>query len=269
MKEDYYKILGVQKSASASEIKKAYRKMAIKYHPDKNPGNKSAEEKFKQAAEAYDVLSNPEKKSKYDQFGHQAFENGGAGFGGMNMDDIFSQFGDIFGGAFGGFGGFGGGSQGRRVVKGSNLRVRVSLTLDEICNGVEKKIKVKRKVLAPGATFKTCPDCNGTGQVTRVTNTILGRMQTSSTIPDYREPEIKVVIDDDKDNVKISISDNGYGISKNDMKKIFEPSFTTKTSGMGLGLSMIKSILNAYKGNITFTTKSNVGTTFNIKFPKK
>tara|TARA_B100000609_G_C17187177_1_gene420382 strand:+ start:348 stop:1457 length:1110 start_codon:yes stop_codon:yes gene_type:complete len=181
MKEDYYKILGVQKSASASEIKKAYRKMAIKYHPDKNPGNKSAEEKFKQAAEAYDVLSNPEKKSKYDQFGHQAFENGGAGFGGMNMDDIFSQFGDIFGGAFGGFGGFGGGSQGRRVVKGSNLRVRVSLTLDEICNGVEKKIKVKRKVLAPGATFKTCPDCNGTGQVTRVTNTILGRMQTSST----------------------------------------------------------------------------------------
>ena len=99
----------------------------------------------------------------------------------MNMDDIFSQFGDIFGGAFGGFGGFGGGSQGRRVVKGSNLRVRVSLTLDEICNGVEKKIKVKRKVLAPGATFKTCPDCNGTGQVTRVTNTILGRMQTSST----------------------------------------------------------------------------------------
>ena len=113
MKEDYYKILGVQKSASSSEIKKAYRKMAIKYHPDKNPGNKSAEEKFKQAAEAYDVLSNPEKKSKYDQFGHQAFENGGAGFGGMNMDDIFSQFGDIFGGAFGGFGGFGGGSQGR------------------------------------------------------------------------------------------------------------------------------------------------------------
>ena len=182
MKEDYYNILGVQKGASASEIKKAYRKMAIKYHPDKNPGNKSAEEKFKQAAEAYDVLSNPEKKSKYDQFGHQAFENGGAGFGGMNMDDIFSQFGDIFGGAFGGFGGFGGGSsQGRRVIKGSNLRVRVSLTLDEICSGVEKKIKVNRKVLAPGATFKTCPDCNGTGQVTRVTNTILGRMQTSST----------------------------------------------------------------------------------------
>ena len=183
MKEDYYKILGVSKGASASEIKKAYRKMAIKYHPDKNPGDSAAEEKFKEAAEAYDVLSNPEKKSRYDQFGHQAFQGGGAGFGGgMNMDDIFSQFGDIFGGAFGGFGGFGGG-QGRRVVKGSNLRVRVNLTLDEICNGVEKKIKVKRKVLASGATFKTCPQCNGKGQVTRVTNTILGRMQTSSTCP--------------------------------------------------------------------------------------
>ena len=127
MKEDYYKTLGVSKGASASEIKKAYRKMAIKYHPDKNPGDKAAEEKFKEAAEAYDVLSNPEKKSRYDQFGHQAFQNGGAGFGGgMNMDDIFSQFGDIFGGAFGGFGGFDG-SQGRRVVKGSNLRVRVPM----------------------------------------------------------------------------------------------------------------------------------------------
>ena len=156
MKEDYYKTLGVSKGSTAAEIKKAYRKMAIKYHPDKNPGDKAAEEKFKEAAEAYDVLSNPDKKARYDQFGHQAFQNGGAGFGGgMNMDDIFSQFGDIFGGAFGGFGGFGG-SQGRRVMKGSNLRVRVNLTLEEICNGVEKKIKVKRKVLAPGATFSTC-----------------------------------------------------------------------------------------------------------------
>ena len=181
MKEDYYKTLGVNKGATASEIKKAYRKMAIKYHPDKNPGDPAAEEKFKEAAEAYDVLSNPDKKSRYDQFGHQAFQNGGSGFGGgMNMDDIFSQFGDIFGGAFGGFGGFGG-SQGRRVVKGSNLRVRVNLTLEEVCNGVEKKIKVKRKVLAPGVSFSTCPDCGGSGQVTRVTNTILGRMQTSST----------------------------------------------------------------------------------------
>ena len=180
MKEDYYKTLGVGKGASAAEIKKAYRKMAVKYHPDKNPGDKAAEEKFKEAAEAYDVLSNPDKKSRYDQFGHQAFQNGGGGFGGgMNMDDIFSQFGDIFGGAFGGFGG----SQGRRVIKGGNLRVRVNLTLEEICNGVEKKIKVKRKILAPGATFSTCSQCNGSGQVTRVTNTILGRMQTSTTCP--------------------------------------------------------------------------------------
>jgi len=182
MKEDYYKILGVSKGASTSEIKKAYRKMAIKYHPDKNPGDNAAEEKFKEAAEAYDVLSNPEKKSKYDQFGHQAFQGGGSGFGGgMNMDDIFSQFGDIFGG-FGGFGGFSSG-QGRRVLKGSNLRVRVNLTLNEICNGVEKKIKVKRKVLAPGSTFKTCSQCNGNGQITKVSNTILGRMQTSATCP--------------------------------------------------------------------------------------
>ena len=183
MKEDFYDILGVGKSASESEIKKAYRKKAIKYHPDKNPGDPKAEENFKKAAEAYEVLGNKDKRSKYDQFGHSAFDgSGGFGGGGMNMDDIFSQFGDIFGGAFGGFGGFGGG-QGRRVVKGSNLRVRVNLTLDEICNGVEKKIKVKRKVLASGATFKTCPQCNGKGQVTRVTNTILGRMQTSSTCP--------------------------------------------------------------------------------------
>ena len=180
-KQDYYEVLGITKSASSSEIKKAYRKMAIKYHPDKNPDDKSAEEKFKIAAEAYEVLSDPDKKARYDQFGHQAFEGaGGFGGGGMNMDDIFSQFGDIFGGAFGGFGGFGG-SQGRRVMKGSNLRVRVNLNLEEICNGVEKKIKVKRKVLAPGATFSTCPHCNGTGQVTKVTNTILGRMQTSTT----------------------------------------------------------------------------------------
>ena len=181
MKEDYYKTLGVTKSSSQGEIKKAYRKMAIKYHPDKNPNDKAAEEKFKEAAEAYEVLSNPDKKAKYDQFGHQAFQNGGAGFGGgMNMDDIFSQFGDIFGSAFGGgFGGFGG--QRQRIVKGSNLRVRVQLTLEEISKGVDKKIKVKRKIKAPGATFKTCSTCNGTGQVTRVTSTILGRMQTSTT----------------------------------------------------------------------------------------
>ena len=181
MKEDFYDILGVSKGASATEIKKAYRKMALKYHPDKNPGDKAAEEQFKKAAEAYEVLSDADKKSRYDQFGHQAFEGGGFGGGGMNMDDIFSQFGDVFGGAFGGgFGGFGGGSR-QRVVKGSNLRIRVKLTLDEIANGVEKKIKVKRKKQAEGTTYKTCTTCNGAGQVTRVTNTILGRMQTAAT----------------------------------------------------------------------------------------
>ncbi len=185
MKEDFYDILGISKSASAAEIKKAYRKTAMKYHPDKNPDNKEAEEKFKKAAEAYEVLSDADKKSRYDQFGHQAFEGGGGfGGGGMNMDDIFSQFGDIFGGAFGGGGGFGGfGGGGRRVAKGSNLRIRVKLSLEEVANGVEKKIKVKRKVQADGVTYKTCSTCNGQGQVTRVTNTILGRMQTASACP--------------------------------------------------------------------------------------
>merc|ERR1712232_1310282 len=141
-------------------------------------------EQFKKAAEAYEVLSDPDKKAKYDQFGHQAFEGGGFGGGGMNMDDIFSQFGDIFGGAFGGgfggFSGFGGGRSQRRV-KGSNLRIRVKLSLEEIANGVEKKIKVKRKKQAPGTTYKTCPTCNGQGQVTKIQNTILGRMQTATT----------------------------------------------------------------------------------------
>ncbi|WP_298904149.1 molecular chaperone DnaJ [uncultured Psychroserpens sp.] len=187
-KRDYYEILGISKGASAAEIKKAYRKMAIKFHPDKNPDDKDAEAKFKEAAEAYEVLSDENKKSRYDQFGHQAFEGaGGFGGGGMNMDDIFSQFGDIFGGAFGGgggFSGFGGGfGGGQRRVKGSNLRIRVGLTLEEVANGVEKKIKVKRKVQAPGTTYKTCGTCNGSGQVTRVTNTILGRMQTASSCP--------------------------------------------------------------------------------------
>tara|TARA_B100001057_G_scaffold419426_1_gene439182 strand:+ start:676 stop:1782 length:1107 start_codon:yes stop_codon:yes gene_type:complete len=182
MKEDYYDILGINKSASESEIKKAYRKLAIKYHPDKNPGDKNAEENFKKAAEAYEVLGNSQKRSKYDQFGHSAFDGaGGFGAGGMNMDDIFSQFGDIFGGAFGGFGGFG--SSGQVKSKGSNLRIRVKLDLKEIVLGVDKKIKVKRKIKAPGVTYKSCPTCNGTGQVMRVTNTILGRMQTSSTCP--------------------------------------------------------------------------------------
>jgi molecular chaperone DnaJ len=183
-KQDYYEVLGISKSATASEIKKAYRKMAIKYHPDKNPDNKEAEEKFKQAAEAYEVLSDDNKKARYDQYGHAAFEGGQGGFGGgnMNMEDIFSQFGDIFGGAFGGgFGGFGGGGGRQARVKGSNLRIRVKLTLEEISKGVEKKVKVRRKVQADGVHYKTCPTCNGTGQQTRITNTILGRMQTSTT----------------------------------------------------------------------------------------
>ena len=180
MKEDYYKVLGIDKGASESEIKKAYRKSAIKYHPDKNPGDKDAEAKFKQAAEAYEVLGNSDKRAKYDQFGHAAFEGaGGFGSGGMNMDDIFSQFGDIFGGAFGGgFGGFGGG---QRRSKGTNLRIKVSLTISEIANGVNKKIKVKRKVQAPGTEFSTCSQCGGSGQVTQITNTILGRMQSTTT----------------------------------------------------------------------------------------
>lgn len=183
---DFYDILGISKSASASEIKKAYRKKAIEFHPDKNPGDATAEENFKKAAEAYETLSDPQKKARYDQLGHQAYTSGGAGgfgggggFGGMDMDDIFSQFGDIFGGGgFSGFSGFGGG--GRRRVKGKDLRIRVSLTLEEAAQGVEKKVKVKRKKQAPGVTYKTCTTCNGSGQVTRIQNTILGRMQTSA-----------------------------------------------------------------------------------------
>lgn len=186
MKQDYYEILGISKNASPEEIKKAYRKKAIEYHPDKNPGNKEAEEKFKKAAEAYEVLSDADKKARYDQFGHAAFENGG-GFqgGGMNMDDIFSHFGDIFGGHFGGsfgggFSGFGG-SRGQVRVKGSNLRIRLKLTLKEIAEGVTKKVKVQRKVQASGVTYKTCPTCNGSGQQVQIKNTILGRMQTATT----------------------------------------------------------------------------------------
>ena len=183
-KKDYYEILSISKGATAAEIKKAYRKKAIEHHPDKNPDDKGAEAKFKEAAEAYEVLSDDNKKARYDQYGHQAFENGGGGYngGGMNMDDIFSQFGDIFGGGGfggGGFSGFGRGG-GQRRVKGSNLRIRVKLTLEEIANGIEKKIKVKRKVQAPGTTYRTCSTCHGSGQVTRIANTILGRMQTSA-----------------------------------------------------------------------------------------
>jgi len=181
MKEDYYDLLGISKGASASEIKKAYRKQAIKYHPDKNPGDQEAEGKFKKAAEAYEILSDPQKKAQYDQYGHAAFENGGFGGRSMNMDDIFSQFGDIFGSAFGG--GFGGFGQGQRRSKGSDLRIRVTLSLEEIIKGVEKKIKVKRRVQAPGIQYSTCSTCKGSGEVAKITNTILGRMQTASPCP--------------------------------------------------------------------------------------
>ena len=157
-KRDYYEVLGVSKNADATEIKKAYRKLALKYHPDKNPGDKEAEEKFKEAAEAYDVLSNEEKRRRYDQFGHAGVGGAGQGGfgGGMSMDDIFSQFGDIFGsfGNFGGFGGFSSGRSARRVNRGTNLRVKVKMNLQEIATGIEKKIKVKKYV--------ACQHCNGT-----------------------------------------------------------------------------------------------------------
>ena len=199
-KRDYYEVLGVEKNASADEIKKAYRKKAIQYHPDRNPGDKEAEEKFKEAAEAYDVLSNPEKRARYDQFGHAGMSgaagNGGpfGGFGGgMSMDDIFSMFGDIFGGhgGFGGFSGFGGGAQQRRY-RGSDLRVKVKLTLKEISTGVEKKFKLKKYVPCPhchgsgaegSSGVETCPTCKGSGSVIRNQQTILGTMQTRTTCP--------------------------------------------------------------------------------------
>jgi len=199
-KKDYYEVLGIEKSASAQEVKKAYRKLALKYHPDKNPDDKEAEDKFKEAAEAYEVLSNDEKKAKYDRFGHAGMGGAGGfgGGGGMNMDDIFSQFGDIFGGGGGGFGGFSGfggsgGRGGRRVNRGSNIRVKVKMTLADVVNGVEKKIKVKKFISCKPCTgsgaeggsggFATCDTCKGVGQVNRVTNTFLGQMQTASTCP--------------------------------------------------------------------------------------
>jgi len=189
-KRDYYEILGVIKGAPQEEIKKAYRKIAIKYHPDKNPEDPSAEDKFKEAAEAYEVLSNAEKRQRYDQFGHQGVGgNGGySGGGGMNMEDIFSQFGDIFGGSpFEGF--FGGGRQ-RSVRKGSDLRIKLKLTLEEVAEGVEKKIKVKKYIACNdchgngsknGSSLQTCTACNGTGQVRKVVNTMLGQMVSAST----------------------------------------------------------------------------------------
>jgi len=195
-KRDYYDILGVSRQADQAEIKSAYRKLAIKFHPDKNPDNKEAEEKFKEAAEAYEVLSNPEKRQRYDQFGHAGNSaSGGYGGGGMNMEDIFSQFGDIFGGSGSPFDSFFGGSGrsgGRRMSKGSNLRIKVKLSLSEIANGAEKKIKVNKQVVCStcdgsGAkdksSFHNCRTCGGAGTVRRVTNTILGQMQTTSTCP--------------------------------------------------------------------------------------
>ncbi len=183
-KRDYYEILGVAKGATPEEIKKAYRKVAIQFHPDKNPGNKEAEEKFKEAAEAYEVLSDANKRAQYDRFGHA--RQGGGGYGGhtMNMEDIFSQFGDIFGGGspFDSFFGGGGSTRGgRRQRKGSNLRIKLKLSLDEIANGVEKKLKVHRLIKADGVTFKTCPTCQGTGQIRKVVNTMLGQMVSAST----------------------------------------------------------------------------------------
>ncbi len=198
-KRDYYEVLEVGKSASAEEIKKAYRKKAIQYHPDKNPGDAAAEEKFKEAAEAYEVLSSAEKKQRYDQFGHAGMGGAaGGGFGGgfSDIEDIFSSFGDIFGGHFGGFGGFGGGGGrsrgGRRVSRGSDLRVKVKLNLSEVVNGVEKKLKVKKYVACQhcsgtgakdGSSYSTCGTCGGNGQVTRIANTLLGQMQTTSACP--------------------------------------------------------------------------------------
>jgi len=200
-KRDYYEVLGVGKDASADEIKKAYRKQAIKYHPDRNPGDKAAEEKFKEAAEAYEVLSDENKRRQYDQFGFEGL-NGAGGFGGfsgggMSMDDIFSMFGDIingsgFGGSFGGFGGFGGRRAQKAQFRGSDLRLKVKLSLQEIATGVTKKFKVKKDVTCQhchgtgaegGAQSETCPTCHGTGVVTHTTQSMFGMMQTQSVCP--------------------------------------------------------------------------------------
>ena len=197
-KRDYYEVLGVDKKASEDEIKKAYRKIAIKYHPDRNPGSKEAEEKFKEAAEAYDVLHDPQKRQQYDQFGFDAGKMGGfgGGFGGdFSMDDIFSMFGDVFGGrgGFGGFGGFGGSQrQGTRIHRGSDLRLKVKLTLQEIATGTTKKFKVRKDIGCPvchgsgaegNSGSETCPTCHGQGYVIRTSQSLFGMMQSQSVCP--------------------------------------------------------------------------------------
>jgi len=199
-KRDYYEVLGVSKNASDAEIKSAYKKMAIKYHPDRNPGDKEAEEKFKEAAEAYDVLRDPQKRQQYDQFGFAGM-GGQGGFGGasMNMDDIFSMFGDIFGGrggfggfeGFSGFGGFGGGGAGQKTYKGADLRLKVRLTLEEVATGVTKKFKVRKHVTCTACNGtgsadgkkETCSQCKGTGAVYKTINSMFGRMQTQTVCP--------------------------------------------------------------------------------------
>lgn len=233
-KRDYYDVLGVSKDASADEIKKAYRKKAIQYHPDKNPGDKAAEEKFKEAAEAYDVLSDTEKRAKYDQFGHsmgpQGFGGGGGGYGGfsgfgggMSMEDIFAHFGDIFGGRFSGggdddFAGFSGSGRARKHVnKGTDLRITVKVTLKDIMYGVDKKLKIPKLVACPhckgtgakdGTAFHTCQRCHGTGYVTTVQQTFMGPMQSQSVCPECNG-EGKVISE------KCSYC-NGTGVEKKD-----------------------------------------------------
>jgi molecular chaperone DnaJ len=199
-KRDFYEVLEVSKKASPEEIKKAYRQQALKFHPDRNPGDKASEEKFKEAAEAYEVLSDPQKKARYDQYGHAGVGSsaaGGYGGDGMTMEDIFSHFGDIFSDlGFGGFGGFsqrgGGGRGSRQSARGSNLRIKVKLNLEEIEKGVEKKLKVSKYISCDecsgtgakgGSAYTTCSTCRGAGQVTRVTNTFLGQMQTTQVCP--------------------------------------------------------------------------------------
>ena len=203
-KRDYYEVLGVSKNATPEELKKAYRKLAIKYHPDKNPGDKEAEEKFKEAAEAYDVLSDADKRQKYDQFGHsmgpQGFPGGGGGFyssGGMSMDDIFSAFGDIFGGRGGfdrgGFSSAAGGRARKRQRRGDDLRITIKLSLEEIAKGVSKTLKLKAFAkdehcngtgAKDGTSFHTCPTCNGTGTVLRTQQTIFGMSQSAAVCPE-------------------------------------------------------------------------------------